>query len=213
MATSVPLFVPNLLCYLRIILSFCGLQVSHSRPVWAIFFWVAAAVLDVLDGYLARKLGQCSSFGIVLDVAADNILRTVVWLAAAIQEPTSYSLAAGFFISLEWTTMVCTQLHSISSESHWKQSRTNDPWLVRRVFANNFKTLFGGFCIYGLFASNMFAYTTHYPLFAESIPFFRYLKYAAYCGRCCSAVAELWLCKSYLSLLVDRDMQSKAKTN
>lgn len=210
MATPIPLFVPNLLCYLRILLGFSGLHVSHSRPVLAVFFWVISAILDAFDGYCARKLDQCSSFGIILDIAADNVLRTVVWLAAAIQEPASYSLTAGVFISLEWSTMVCTQLHAVLSESHWKQSRANDPWFVRQVFSNNFKTLFGGFCIYGLFAANIFAYATHFPVFANAIPFFRYWKYAAYCGRSCTALAELWLCKSYLSLLMERGSDAKS---
>jgi len=190
-------------------LGFAGLHVSYSRPVLAVFFWVVSAILDLFDGYFARKLDQCSSFGIVLDIAADNILRTVVWLAAAIQEPASYSLAAAVLISLEWTTMVCTQLHAVLSESHWKQSRGNDPWFVKKVFSNNFKTLYGGFCIYGLFAASIFAYATHYPMFADLIPFFHYWKYAAYCGRFCTAVAELWLCKSYLSLLVEKDLNAK----
>ncbi|CAJ1947033.1 unnamed protein product [Cylindrotheca closterium] len=208
MATPIPLFVPNLLCYLRIILGFSGLYVSHSMPILAVFFWVASAILDAFDGYFARKLDQCSSLGIVLDIVADNILRTVVWLAAAIQEPASYSLAASVFISLEWTTMVCTQLHAVESKSHWKQSRGNDPIFVRSMFANNFFSVYGGFCIFGLFTANIFAYATHYPVFANLIPYFHHLKYAAYCGRCCTALAELWLCKSYVSLLIDRDLKA-----
>jgi phosphatidylglycerophosphate synthase len=209
MSMPIVLYVPNLICYARILLAFGGLHCSNSSPVWAVSCWITAAILDLFDGLLARKLNQCSTLGILVDVAADNILRTVVWLSAAIQDPSSYSFVAVFCICLEWLTMACTQLHAVQSESHWKLSRERDPWLVRRIFANNFKTFFGGLCIYGLFFVSIFAYASHHPIFADNILFYDFWKYAAYCGRGFTALAELWLCKSYLSLLVEKDMNER----
>lgn len=211
MPTPVALYVPNLLGYARILLAFCGLYFFSTSPVWAVACWIIAAILDLFDGHFARKLKQCSTFGVLVDIAADNALRTLVWISAAIQAPLSYSLIAGFLICLEWTTMVCTQLHAVQSKSHWKLSRDQDPWLVQRIFANNFKTLFGGLCIYGLFSAGIFAYASHHQIFADNIPFYYYWKAAAYCGRGFTALGEISLCKSYLSLLIENDMEERKK--
>ena len=50
---------------------------------WALWVFVAAAFTDFLDGYLARKLGQTSVLGQILDPVADRlyILAVVVGLA------------------------------------------------------------------------------------------------------------------------------------
>ena len=217
--TSLPvaLYIPNLLCYARIVFAFVGLHFCDSSPVSAVLCWIFAAILDLFDGMLARKLNQCSSLGVLVDIMADNILRTIVWLAAAIQEPSSYRLVAALVICLEWTTMVCTQLQAAQSDSHWKQQQASpkqkEPWwFVQKIFENNFKTPFGTICIYGLFSASMFAYATPHSILVESIPFFVYWKYAAYFGRACTSIAELWLCQSYLSLVIEKDMQAKTKT-
>jgi CDP-diacylglycerol--glycerol-3-phosphate 3-phosphatidyltransferase/cardiolipin synthase len=78
-----PLNLPNLLTWLRIILIplFVGIfyfeksWVSHSNQnLWATVIFVAAAVTDWLDGWLARKLNQTSAFGAFLDPVADKLM-------------------------------------------------------------------------------------------------------------------------------------------
>jgi hypothetical protein len=108
--------------------------------------------------------------------------------------------------------MICTQLHASQSGSHWKQSRENDPKLLQWIFANNFKTPIGTLCVYGLFAAGIFAYGSDYPVFAENIPFLSFFKYSAFLGRGITMMAELWLCKGYLSLVVERD-EAESKQN
>lgn len=44
---------------------------------------VAIIVGDWFDGHLARRLGQTSSLGSVLDIAADRILENVMWIVLA----------------------------------------------------------------------------------------------------------------------------------
>lgn len=46
----------------------------HSRNLWATVLFVVFAATDWLDGYLARKLHQMSSFGAFLDPVADKFL-------------------------------------------------------------------------------------------------------------------------------------------
>ncbi len=78
-----PLNLPNLLTWLRIILIplFVGIfyfekswvSVSNQNLVATIIF-TAAAITDWLDGWLARKLNQTSAFGAFLDPVADKLM-------------------------------------------------------------------------------------------------------------------------------------------
>lgn len=210
------LYVPNLLGYARIILAFLGLQfassASSARPCTAVLLWIASGFLDLFDGILARALNQTSSLGVFLDIAADNILRTVVWVAVAGAASNEGSPASSvqtsipcFIICLEWTTMVSTQVHAAQNATHWKGARERDPWLVRSYFDNNFRNPIGFLGIFGLFSANLFAYGSYHPILYENIPAFRVLMYLAFGGRFLSMLVELWFCFGYLSYMVEQD--------
>jgi CDP-diacylglycerol--glycerol-3-phosphate 3-phosphatidyltransferase/cardiolipin synthase len=78
-----PLNLPNLLTWLRILLIPVMAGVFYLPQGWvtpldanmlaALFFGVAA-LTDWLDGYLARALGQTSAFGAFLDPVADKLM-------------------------------------------------------------------------------------------------------------------------------------------
>eukprot|EP00525_Craspedostauros_australis_P004837 CAMPEP_0198125012 /NCGR_PEP_ID=MMETSP1442-20131203/41546_1 /TAXON_ID= /ORGANISM="Craspedostauros australis, Strain CCMP3328" /LENGTH=211 /DNA_ID=CAMNT_0043784539 /DNA_START=15 /DNA_END=653 /DNA_ORIENTATION=- len=205
----VALYVPNLLGYARIILALLGLHLSTSSPDQAIMVWFVSGWLDFFDGKLARMLDQCSELGVLLDVFADNIMRTTVWVAAAASNPSRYGLIAACIITLEWITMLCTQLHAAQAGVHWKQQRDNDPWLIKAVFANGFKNPLGILVFYGLFCSGVFAYGEQKgTMFDDIIPFLPYWRYAAHIGRGISVMVELWLCKGYLSMVIEKDTRS-----
>lgn len=75
--------IPNLLTLGRIVLIpvFIGVFFMPTdvltlarQNVLATIVFVAAAITDWFDGYLARKLGQTSVFGAVLDPVADKLM-------------------------------------------------------------------------------------------------------------------------------------------
>lgn len=75
-----PFNIPNLLTWARIVLIplvvgvyFMPLPVHEQNQIATIAF-VIAAVTDWFDGWLARKLGQTSSFGAFLDPVADKLM-------------------------------------------------------------------------------------------------------------------------------------------
>ena len=78
-----PLAVPNLLTYARIaavpaVVACLYWQDILHGGLWlrwvALVVFVAAGVTDVLDGYFARKWGEQSIFGRMLDPIADKLL-------------------------------------------------------------------------------------------------------------------------------------------
>jgi phosphatidylglycerophosphate synthase len=209
MLPPVALYIPNLLAYARIILAFVGLHFADTRPRLAVGTWIFSASLDLIDGILARALHQTSSLGILLDIAADNVLRTTIWVATATTD--QLRLVACIVISLEWITMLATQLHATQSGTHWKATRENDPWIVRAIFANNFRRPMGIWTIYGLFTAGLFAYMTPHKDHFEMIPYFNTFKYLAYSGRVLSSLVEIWLTLGYLGLVIERDTTASKK--
>jgi len=92
-----PLNVPNLLTWLRIMTIPLVIGVFYVPEPWlsswhqnliATILFIAAAITDWLDGYLARRLNQMSAFGAFLDPVADKLmvaaaLIVLVWLQRA----------------------------------------------------------------------------------------------------------------------------------
>lgn len=68
---------------------------------WALAVFLAAGLTDVLDGFLARKLGEVSALGAMLDLIADRLL-TAVTLAALIAAGTlkGWGVVAGLVLIL-----------------------------------------------------------------------------------------------------------------
>jgi len=78
-----PLNLPNLLTWLRIVMIPVVIGVFYVPDVWlsswhrnliATVVFAAAAITDWLDGYLARRLNQMSAFGAFLDPVADKLM-------------------------------------------------------------------------------------------------------------------------------------------
>ena len=78
-----PLNIPNLLTWLRILLIPLFLVIFYVPDTWlspvqknltAASMFAVAAITDWLDGYLARSLNQTSAFGAFLDPVADKLM-------------------------------------------------------------------------------------------------------------------------------------------
>ena len=78
-----PLNLPILLTWLRIVAIPLliavyympdGWLALHERDLAATSIFIAAAITDWADGYLARKLNQTSAFGAFLDPVADKLM-------------------------------------------------------------------------------------------------------------------------------------------
>jgi CDP-diacylglycerol--glycerol-3-phosphate 3-phosphatidyltransferase len=80
--------LPNILTYLRVVmipLVIVLLERGTKRDtIYATLVYSAAAITDLLDGFLARKLGIVSVIGKFLDPLADKlmVMATLVWMTA-----------------------------------------------------------------------------------------------------------------------------------
>lgn len=100
--------IPNSLTLLRIVLIPVFVLVFYLPFKWsnfaACFIFSFAAITDLLDGYLARKLGQISALGEFLDPVADKLMIAVVLVLLVAQDPRALlALPAAVIIGREIT--------------------------------------------------------------------------------------------------------------
>lgn len=78
---------PNVLTFSRIgfaiVLVFLLLANSLIAYIFAAFIFFIASLTDFYDGYLAKKLGQISDFGKIMDPIADKVLMLSVFFVLA----------------------------------------------------------------------------------------------------------------------------------
>lgn len=110
--------IPNLLTMLRIALIPVVLWLlAEGTPrsnFWAAIVYIATAVTDLLDGYIARRMGLISLLGKFLDPLADKLLvmATLVFLAYLGRLPLLGVVAVIIMLAREFSV---TALRSIAS--------------------------------------------------------------------------------------------------
>ncbi|HZN22739.1 MAG TPA: CDP-diacylglycerol--glycerol-3-phosphate 3-phosphatidyltransferase [Burkholderiales bacterium] len=106
-----PLNLPNLLTWLRILLIPLFVGIFYFEKSWvspqnqnlvATIIFTAAAITDWLDGWLARKLNQTSAFGAFLDPVADKLMVAAA-LIVLVELDRLHSLIALIIIGREIT--------------------------------------------------------------------------------------------------------------
>jgi cardiolipin synthase len=85
-ASSDVLTLPNLISFARIALIplYCWLSANERTRLWGIVLFAAVVATDWVDGYLARRTGQVSELGRILDPVADRLAIGAALLTFAI---------------------------------------------------------------------------------------------------------------------------------
>jgi cardiolipin synthase (CMP-forming) len=74
-ASSAVITVPNALSLARIVAIpvFCWLSVNERTRLWGILLFAVVVSTDWIDGYVARRTGQVTELGRILDPVADRL--------------------------------------------------------------------------------------------------------------------------------------------
>lgn len=73
--------IPNLLSLFRLVSPIVIIYAVHNNNFWCSFcIFIAAALSDFFDGYIARRFGQKSDFGAMLDPVADKIFVMALYV-------------------------------------------------------------------------------------------------------------------------------------
>ncbi len=77
----------NLITLSRLLLLIVVVVVAYQPPSWWQFLnvplLIVVFVTDGLDGYVARRRGETSLFGAMLDIAGDRIVELTMWIVLA----------------------------------------------------------------------------------------------------------------------------------
>ncbi|KAI8320957.1 CDP-diacylglycerol--inositol 3-phosphatidyltransferase [Martensiomyces pterosporus] len=153
-------FVPNLIGYSRIALTAIAVYSMYFEHPYIMFAsYAISELLDAADGYYARKLGQCSKFGEVLDMVTDRCTTTVLLTYLAQLYP-KLALVFCFLISLDISSHYM-QMYSqlITGKTNHKQMDESAHWILKAYYTDR-RVLFG-FC-FGNEAFFMLIYLMEY---------------------------------------------------
>jgi phosphatidylglycerophosphate synthase len=147
--------LPNLMGYARTMLILSCAICHHLGYVWLppLMYLVNLCVIDNLDGIVARRMGQCTQFGRILDIGTDVVSETVFTGCIAAVTLHSASLPAcltgyGLWLVLllyRWLdTLGCIACIAITFAGNcWKDVRYPCP--VTRWY---YETNLGGYGLY-----------------------------------------------------------------
>lgn len=93
---NVFLYYPNIIGYLRVIFMMIAFYTAQTSYVTTFTCYFLSFFGDVVDGYVARRFNQCSTFGAIFDMITDRVATCGLLVVLSNCYPT-YSIA---FISL-----------------------------------------------------------------------------------------------------------------
>lgn len=105
--------IPNIICYTRILLLVASLKCYF--PV----LYIASVSLDLIDGEVARRLGQCTILGSILDMAIDRASNIVILCKILSKESSNVLL---FLLILDFLSHFIYFTGSMALKAHHKRA-------------------------------------------------------------------------------------------
>lgn len=131
--------VPNLVTAARTLAAVAvgTYGVAAARPGWLLVAYVVYWAGDVADGWLARRLGQETRLGAVLDIVCDRVCTVLLCAGLVAHTPAAAPVAVVFLLSF-------AALDTMLSLAFlcWPIDTPNDFWRVdHRVYELNWSPL------------------------------------------------------------------------
>jgi len=131
MAENVFLFWPNLIGYARIVLAIISFYFMPTCYCTASTCYIVSALLDAVDGHVARWRNESSRFGAMLDMLTDRCATLCLIMILGHFYPRwmlAFQLSAAIDVASHWLHMHSHDLKG--SKSHKSVSQTTNPILV-----------------------------------------------------------------------------------
>jgi len=135
---SVWFYVPNLIGYVRVILSLTALFLSSTAPFLFVICYGLSELLDSFDGYAARALDQSTRYGAVLDMVTDRS-STAMLLVVLTSFYPAWTRTFALLIALDLTSHYAHLYSSLSKglSSH-KHTDVKMFRLLRLYYGNKY---------------------------------------------------------------------------
>eukprot|EP01023_Acetabularia_acetabulum_P005687 TRINITY_DN12340_c0_g1_i4.p1 TRINITY_DN12340_c0_g1~~TRINITY_DN12340_c0_g1_i4.p1 ORF type:complete len:205 (+),score=21.52 TRINITY_DN12340_c0_g1_i4:219-833(+) len=194
------LWWPNLIGYFRILLWILSVVVMQTYKIHTVTYgllWMSFG-LDAVDGWIARKLDQTSSFGAFIDVLIDNLVRGSIWVWALPQGPFSV-------IPSMWEMTVFLATHK-GGGAAWKTGYfCNAPKWVQSVLSNEFRQFWGIWATIGLFGAPLWFWSLRY--LPSSILSSVWIGAFFVTGRLIAFSVEVWVLFRHFKALIEDDFK------
>ncbi|KAJ9467838.1 hypothetical protein DIPPA_20248 [Diplonema papillatum] len=146
MPSEVYFYVPNLIGYLRVVLTIVSYYFFFSVPALFLVLYVAAFVLDAADGQAARALGQSSKFGALLDMITDRAATAgFVILLTHLDLDENLIFALVLVSGLDLCSHYARMYASGGIAASHKSTATTRNWFLRTYY--NSRLLMGALCV------------------------------------------------------------------
>ena len=106
------LYKANIVDYVRLVL-LVGAFAAHTRPYAFFALYALSQLMDMLDGYMARRFDECSAFGAVLDMVLDRASDSMMFVLLGMLYPAANALFGGLALldlCSHWTHMYVSVL-------------------------------------------------------------------------------------------------------
>lgn len=137
---DVLLYVPNLIGYTRVLLALVSLYFMKWHPKYCTFTYGLSCLLDALDGHAARRLGQTSQFGAILDMVTDRCTTSSLICYLCVTYP-NYVLLFQLLVSLDLASHYMHMYATLSSGAASHKRFATKSKLLQLYYTNN-KVLF-----------------------------------------------------------------------
>lgn len=134
------MFIPNLIGYSRVIFALASLFYMQWHPKYCTMLYCLSCILDALDGVAARRYGQTSKFGAVLDMVTDRCTTSSLICFLCVAYP-KWAVFFQLLVSLDLAShyMHMYAMLSAGSTSHKKVGK--ESYILNLYYTNN-KVLF-----------------------------------------------------------------------
>jgi phosphatidylglycerophosphate synthase len=137
--------IANLISILRMLLALFALGLVREWTPWpadllvVVGMLVTSRLLDLTDGYFARRFGSNESVGSVVDMLVDLATHTIVWSISGLW-------FAPALILLEWVGGVGILLTGLSRSEKWKTALSEGgPRWIQAYFRKNQRNVMCGY--------------------------------------------------------------------